>query len=157
MLVFFIDKDSFAGSFHSDPFDLKHFDLNSISAIHDGQQFPTKAFTPNFKEKLYVREYASLFKALNQNGTDCFINFPREKFEDLPIFAFNFAPDLSDGAGIVGHVNPIKRGSLRLQMHFEKALPEVINVLLYCEFDNIIEIHQDGTVHTNYFNGFPSN
>jgi hypothetical protein len=104
-----------------------------------------------------MREYMNLFKALNQHGTDCFLSLSREQFEEKPIFAFNFAPDLSDGCGMVGHVNPVKRGTLRLQLKFSKALTEAINVIAYCEFDNIIELFSDGTVLNGINNGFSTN
>jgi len=46
-----------------------------------------------------------------------------------------------------GHVNPIKRGTLRLQLKFSKALTHSINVIAYCEFDNILEVNATGEVN----------
>jgi len=66
------------------------------------------------------------------------------------MFGFNFADDGSNGCGMNGHVNPIKRGSLGLKMMFRRPLDEAINVLMYCEFDNVIEIDKDHQVTTDY-------
>ncbi len=50
----------------------------------------------------------------------------------------------------MGYVNPIKRGTLRLEMKFAEALKETINVLLYCEYDNLIEIDATRNAFTDY-------
>jgi hypothetical protein len=40
----------------------------------------------------------------------------------------------------VGTFQLIKQGNLRVEIHFAEALVETINVVLYAEFDNVIEI-----------------
>lgn len=119
-------------------------------------QYPARPYQPDFSSGNYSREYAGLFKALNQNTTDVFCSITKEQFgAGRTIFGFNFATDSSDGCGAVGHINPIKRGTLRVQLHFAKPLPHPVTVLAFCEFDNIIEIDQDRNVYLN--NGFVGN
>ena len=63
------------------------------------------------------------------------------------LFAFDLTPDLSvDG----GHFQLVKRGNLRLELHFAKALPATINVIAYAEFDNVIEIDRSRNVVFDY-------
>jgi hypothetical protein len=50
--------------FNKNPFDFSHFDVNFLSVFVDSEQIPTHPYTPNFEEGLYVREYLSLFQAL---------------------------------------------------------------------------------------------
>jgi hypothetical protein len=40
----------------------------------------------------------------------------------------------------VGAFQLIKQGNLRVEIHFVEALAETINVVLFAEFDNVIEI-----------------
>ena len=54
------------------------------------------------------------------------------------LFAFDLSADLDDG----GHFQLVKQGNLRLELHFKTALPETINVIVYAEFDNVIEVRQ---------------
>jgi hypothetical protein len=56
------------------------------------------------------------------------------------IFGFNFTPDLSDGVNANGYTSPIKHGDLSLHIRFKAPLPETVSVIVYMEFDNLIEI-----------------
>ena len=40
-----------------------------------------------------------------------------------------------------GQLHPIKTGSLRIELQFAQALAAVINVIIFAEFDNQIEIN----------------
>jgi hypothetical protein len=40
----------------------------------------------------------------------------------------------------VGAFQLIKQGNLRVEIHFAEALTATINVIMYAEFDNVIEI-----------------
>ena len=41
------------------------------------------------------------------------------------------------------HYGLIKHGNLRLEIEFAQALPATITVIVYAEFDNIVEISRD--------------
>lgn len=151
MFLFLVDNETLNGSLATDPFSFRHYDLNFLAAYVDGVQFPSRPYTPNFEKRLCTREYKELFIALNQNRTDTYCDLVKSNFTGTnPIFAFNFSPDLSNGPGSVGHVSPIQHGSLRLHLKFAKPLPESINVMMYCEFDNIIEIDSLRRATTDY-------
>ena len=55
-----------------------------------------------------------------------------------------------DQAADQSHLHPIKTGNLRLELEFATALAETINVLVYAEFDNLIEINRLREVTTDY-------
>jgi hypothetical protein len=46
--------------------------------------------------------------------------------------------------GEVGAFQLIKQGNLRVEIHFAEAMAGTINVVLYAEFDNVIEIDRNG-------------
>jgi hypothetical protein len=52
------------------------------------------------------------------------------------LFGFILTPDMSE----VGAFQLIKQGNLRVGIHFAEALTATINVIMYVEFDNVIEI-----------------
>lgn len=151
MFVMMQETEILNGTFNTDPFSFKHCDIDFMAAYIDGVQYPTRPYTPNFTDKLCTREYMELFIALNQNRTDTYATLDKETFiKDMPIFAFNFSPDLSNGPGASGHVNTVSQGSLRLRMRFKRQLTKAMNVLLYSEFDNMIEIDANRNVLTDY-------
>ena len=44
----------------------------------------------------------------------------------------------------------IKQGNLRVEIHFAEALTTTINVIMYAEFDNVIEIDSNRQVLFDY-------
>ena len=151
IFVFLVDTQTFNGSLSKDPFNFKHFDVNFACAYIDGTQYPSSPYAPDFNDGLYMREFMSLYVTLNQNRTDTYTDLDYQSFgRDKTIFAFDFAPDLSNGPGASGHANCLTNGTLRLHFRFKRQLPEAVNVLIYCEFDNMIEIDANRNAHTNY-------
>jgi len=149
--IFLVKNKAYNGAYNEDPFFFHHFDLSHIECFIDGRSYPSSAYTPNFTEGKYIREYHGFLDSLGQNFTESTITFDRLRYElGNVIFGFNFADDNSNGCGMNGHLNPIKRGSLGIKIMFRKPLPEAINVLVYCEFDNVIEIDKDHQVTTDY-------
>lgn len=143
MLVVLTDSDGYNGNPDKDPFDYGHFDLNFIAAYVNGIQYPQSAYKPNFDQDLYLQCYQGFTSALNQDNYDAICTLDREKYKDNPIFAFNFAPDLSNGVTSTGHVNLQEYGNLRLQLRFSSKLAKTINVICYLQYDRIIEIDKD--------------
>ena len=142
--VAFVNHAAFNGSFKLNPYNYQNFGLCYLSFYLDGIQTPEKPFTPDFTNNLYVREYLSLFEATNQDNIDSCITIKREDFpKGNNIFAVNFQPDLTSGCGSSGHVNPIKSGTLRLQVRFKEALRDTITALIYLDYDTILEINRE--------------
>jgi hypothetical protein len=141
MFVMLVDTAAYNGHFEKDPFEFKHYNCNFCAVYMNSMQYPTKAYTPDFEKGLFVREYMKLMQALDQNGTDVYTDLTLEKFgKNHTLFAFDFAPDLSNGPGASGHANIMMDGVLRLALRFNKQTPETINVLMYCEFDECFGI-----------------
>ncbi|XP_074596510.1 uncharacterized protein F54H12.2-like [Brevipalpus obovatus] len=149
-----VDNDAFIGVAGKDPLKFEHFNVNHIAVYLDGVQFPSRPYTPDFANDSFYREYLGLYQTLNQISPDPTFTLTPEKYKEGDIlFGFNFAPDLSDGCGVIGHLNPIRRGSLRVDLKFKRPLPNSITVVLYCEFDNLIEINSERQVSTDFRNG----
>lgn len=141
VFIMMVDNEAFNGSYSTDAFRFEHFNLCHLATYMNGIQYPSRAFQPDFENDLYVREYMSLFKALNQNTTDTLINIDMNTFKRCrAIFAINYSPDLSNGMGAAGHASPQQFGPLSVHLKFKKALAKPINVIVYCEYDTIIEI-----------------
>jgi hypothetical protein len=148
-----VENDAFSGSYSKDPFNFKPAGLNHLCAYIDGVAYPSQPYQPNFDKGSYLREYLGLFDALNQNGTETTCTLDKATYKtSKAIFGFNFSNDLSNGVGMDGHANLIKRGTLRLQLKFSAALENAMNVIAYCEFDNVIEINGNGEVFSNIIN-----
>ena len=142
--VVFVEHAAFNGSYLHNPYNYQNFGLCHLAFYLNGVQYPEKPFTPDFSNGLYVREYFSLFEATNQDTIDSCITIKRKDFTNgNNIFAVNFNPDLSSGCCAIGHVNPLKFGSLRLQVRFKNPLEKTITALVYLDYDCLLEINKD--------------
>ena len=151
IMIMMVASDAFNGSVKKDPFKFDHYKVNRLTCYINGQSYPAHGMQPDFDKNIYLKEFNALYQALNQNGTDNLIEIDRTKFKDeYPIFVFNFTPDLSSGPGADGHVNLIKRGELRIHIKFAEALKEPVTLLMFSEYDSLIQIDGEGTVRTSY-------
>jgi hypothetical protein len=64
------------------------------------------------------------------------------------LYAFDLTPDMSDD----GHFNLTRDGSVRIDMKFGTALAQTINVIVYAEFENVIEIDRNRAIIFDYSN-----
>lgn len=143
LFVTVVSNNAFIGDYESDPFVFTNYDCNYCCCFVNGIQYPSKAYTPDYDNGVYMRPFTAIFTETNQTVGNVTSTITRESFPVKHcIYAFNFSADLSEGCHS-GHVNMIKTGTLRIEMHFKKALSETVNILTYAEFDKIYEIPMD--------------
>ena len=81
--------------------------------------------------------YQTLFQGTNNLHKDQGIRIDREDFAPgYTLFAFDLWPDASDEA----HLNLVRHGSERLELQFQTALPNTANLIVYGEWDSMLEI-----------------
>ena len=142
-----LETGAFNGKAELNPYNFKNFDIDFIAVYWDGKQVPTKPLKPDFENGLYARSYASLFSATGLMNTDQGNNISSSDYaKGYTLFGFDLSSDLSHGA----HFHLLKTGSLRLEINFKNALPATINVIVYGEFQNIIEIDKARNVIVDY-------
>ena len=141
-------NSAFNGHYTQNPFFFRHLDLNFLALYIDGQQVPGKPLQPNFDSRSYTRCYSSLFTSTGQFYQDegnalTWDDYPR----GYTLYAFDLTPDLAQGGA---YFNLVKSGNVRLEMRFNTALPETVNVVVYCEFENIMQIDRARNVLFDY-------
>lgn len=149
IIVGCVDNEAFHGSYAKSPFEFNHFDLNFIGTYVDGQPMPHNPLEINFAQKNYIRAYQSLFLGTEKMGEDRGIYISREEYPNgYALYAFDLSPDLCNGE----HINLIKHSNLRLEMKFSKPLAQTICVIVYAEFENLIEINKSRNVLYDFGN-----
>lgn len=151
MFLVLVTNDALNGSFSHDLFSYKHHNLNYAAAFVDGVQFPSAAYQPNFEEGLYVREFMALYRALDQNGSDTYLELSYADYlKDRIVIPFQLSPDCSNGAGAEGHLSPSNIGTLRMDIRFKKPVTTPLNAILLCQFDDMIELDEHQNVKTSF-------
>lgn len=143
-----VDSAAFNGSLNLNPYNFEHFDYNYLALYLDSVQIPAKPLTPDFANNQYTRSYYTLFEGTGvyfaDTGNGISLN---EYAEGYCLAAFDLTPDLSCNEP---HWNIIKSGSLRAEIRFEKPLPKTITLIIFAEFDNVIEVDKNRNIIIDY-------
>ena len=143
-----VTNEEFNGSYASNPFRFQHFRLSKLDVTCDGHNIYGRPFEPNFNDDQYLRSYMSLYQALSSQNQVQNCNISLQDYKDGYCFwGFDLTPD--QGAD-QNHLHPLKTGNLRLELQFARALDYTLNVIVYAEFDNLIEINGLREVTTDY-------
>jgi len=144
-----VDNRAFNGDITLNPFDFKHCDLNFLSIHLDGQQVPWAPLKPSFSNDTYVRAFFTQFSSGEGINSDTGNTVDRKEFKHgHTLYCFDLTPDLSSSSG--HHFSVARRGNLRVEMGFDKVLPFTGNVIVYSEFESIIEIDGERKVTHDY-------
>lgn len=144
-----VDNDAFNGSYEKNPFNFKHFNLTQLKVYMDGQQHYVRPLELNFDARQYITGYMSLFSGTGMHYSDEGNGINRDEYgQGYTLYAFDLTPDLAEA----DHFNLIKEGNIRVDMKFSAPLANTINVIVYAEFENVIEIDRSRNVLFDYTN-----
>lgn len=89
-----------------------------------------------------------MFASTGINFGDSGNNITREEYADgFALIGFDLTEDLGASEN---HWSLPRQGSLRIDLQFEKPLSEAIVVILYAEFDSLLEIDSERNVFVDY-------
>jgi hypothetical protein len=131
MLIGFVSNKAFKGDLSSNPFNFQHFSITNMAIFVDGVQVPSIAYSPDFDNNLYMREFGSLYRYINQFEGVPQTVISHDDYKKLyPLFAFDLSPDGSLGAE-TGTLSLIKRGTIRVDVKFRSTLPETSEMIVF--------------------------
>lgn len=132
LVVGMVTATSFNGTYDSNPFDFRHFDLRSLAVYLDDESVPGRPIKTNFKALSFLEGYNSLFSSDDEDGT--FISR-----EDYPagytLYMFRLAPDHAPH-----HIPFTSRGNVRLSGNFGTALAENVTLIVYAQFPALMTV-----------------
>ena len=67
--------------------------------------------------------------------------------QGFALYAFDLTPDMAEGS----HVDPIKHGSIRMDIHFTTPFAETVNMIVYAEYNNVIQIDRARNVIKDFY------
>ncbi|GFY34301.1 uncharacterized protein F54H12.2 [Trichonephila clavipes] len=144
IIIACVDNDAFNGNYKKSPFEFKHYDVNFIGVYVDGQPVPHQPLELDFEKGNYIQAYNNLF--LNSEG----LHLSRSEFSKgySLFFLFDLSPDLCEGE----HFNLIRHSNLRVELKFNKALNETVSLIVFAEFESLIEINKTRNVLFDFGN-----
>lgn len=147
-IIGFVSNDRVNGDFKLNPYNFTHFNFNYLALFVDSAQVPSKPLTPDFENKLYARNYNTLFSDSGIFFSDAGNGVSYTEYPNgYCLTVFDLTPDLSCREQ---HWNIIRSGTLRFEVRFAKPLVQTVTAIVYSEFDNLIEIGQNRTVSLDF-------
>ena len=118
----------------------------------DGEEkFPLKC---NFETGRIAEAYMSRFSSTEKVFKDKVIDVTREDYANgYLLFYFGyllFYFDLTLDLGESDHFSLIKSGNVRLAINFAEELVRTINVIVYVEFQNVLEVDKNRNIFCDY-------
>ncbi|KAK3745933.1 hypothetical protein QZH41_003069 [Actinostola sp. cb2023] len=151
VVVAMVDSDSFNGSYTKNPFAFKLYQANSVTLTIDGEMIPFQPITLKLtqaKETNFMEAYQSLFSGTGRLFADSGIDIGRGDYnKGYGILVFDLTPDL---CGSSNHFNQKQKGNVSLEIQFTTGLPNAVNLIVYGEFESIVEIDYSRHVTFDY-------
>lgn len=139
---------AFNGSQNFSPFNFKPYDLQELSIIAGGQQYPTPAYSMNFSRGQYIRPYLDLLDSL---GVSLSANTPGITPHDFrdgwTLFVVSLSPSAEDCSGAF---ELVRGGTTTIHLRFGTSIPaDGVELIVLAEFDQVISIDRDRRVFTD--------
>jgi hypothetical protein len=134
LVVALLAGDAYSGSYTKNPYNFANYSLNSLGFYIDSNPSPHKPYTLNFDEAtqgqgIFANAYLALF------GDKRGLNFGNDiEMRDFTAGYAIYKFDLGEEEHIV------RKGNTRLELAFDKKLPNVVTVVVYAHFPNILRI-----------------
>ena len=147
-----VDTEAYNGSYRTNTFDFKHHNLTQVGVYVDGEQIPRKPLFLKFDEaggQNFIAGFQSRFCGIGNLSQDTGNQVTRSNYgQGYTLFAFDLTPDHCPE----DHFERIKQGNLRVELHFAQPLANTVNLIIYAEFQNMIEINRNRNVLYDYTN-----
>jgi hypothetical protein len=144
LVLCMVNNESLNGSFHRNPFNFQHYGVNFVEVSVDGESVPGRGLQVKFgnheEDGNYIDGYLSMTRGVLMGQEEHSIT--REDYNSgYTFFVFELEPELIPDKDNDDEFWPIvKRGNLRIQLHFDYALPETISVIAYGIFPRILKV-----------------
>ena len=147
VVIGIVKNQNFVGDYKSNPFDFAHHFVRSVCVSHEGEYTSAKKLKVNFEKRQYIEGYQSLFQVSGKHLVDAGFDFTRNDYR-LGYALFGF--DQTATLGNLDHFEPTKRGSLKIEIEFQKPLETTVTVIVFADFENVLSIDKFRNVLKQY-------
>ena len=152
MIVGLLEAKAFNGDRNYYPYAFQKFGLETIKQIVRGEEYPYETLqlngTNGTKDSLsfFIFVLARGARKKNQPTMLKYTDWGQNK--NCTLFMFD---NVASGDADSSNLNPRQSGDLQLQLKFHAAPGKVITVIIYGEFENLLEIDKFGGVLYNIY------
>jgi hypothetical protein len=139
IIIGLVENEAFQGSFKSNPFNFKTFNLKSIDLIIDDKAFNIKL---DYDSNSYIQAYEKLMNGLNIFGIRGNSVSRKDFAKGNSLYFFDLRPIKSCN----GEHNLIKSAIINIQLEFKTKTQNIINMIVLEEYENQLNIDKKSKV-----------
>lgn len=133
---------AFYGDYTKNPFNFKHYNMESLHLTRDGENIMFEKMEFSFKNEKVLKEYMSLYQSNNMLGKNASLPITFEEFQHgYTHFQWNLSDDRQGK-----NASPAQTANLCLTFKFEQPTPEPITMIFYGIVDGSVLIYGDQSV-----------
>jgi hypothetical protein len=144
VIMFMVDVGAYEGDYVKNPFEFKHNGLNYLVLYKNGAPCPAQPYQPDFTNDKFLDCWDDMQQCLelwNSNKTN---GITLEKYKGgFTFFAWDLSPEK---AGSASNFSVLQQGTLNIEVKFREALTTNVNLFVYGETKQLVEIDFQGNV-----------
>ena len=151
VIIGMVSNEIYNGKKKESPYQFSHYNLSNVELSIDGENVCGTPMSLDFTDSKYMRAYHGLFHAFNKSYTDSGLDITYTDYaKNYTLLCFDLT---ADGCGNSNsHLELVRQGNLRFKMNFDTALTKTINIIVYGEFESLMEITHSRQVLLDYKN-----
>lgn len=149
IVIGMVETLAYHGRRDKNPFNFRHFGLREIGLYKDGTPYPRPLVKLDMENHECAEAYHNFMSSLNGAYSRNVPSITMSEYkEGYTLFSYDMSPDQ------MGSIHPGSmlnmNSNIRLEMKFEKPVSTNITLLVYSEYDHLMEIHRDRRVTIDY-------
>lgn len=152
-----LENDRFVGTGMASPFKFNPLNVRTIYVTVNGQRYPDQGsyetdWSDTTTDIPHLESYLKMFQELAQDTSNPTINITLDEYKNSgkTIYAYNFAPIYLSAGVTSGCTVPLQKGNLRVDITFSTAPTSALTLLVYAEWDGLIQIDAKREIVTNW-------
>ena len=150
LIIGIVRNDAYNGQYNLNPMDFSPYHLSQLSIVINGRSLMASPLSPDFNEAGGNMQYTQAYNTLFSGTDTLFHNFgsnisKADYKKGYTLYAFKLSEDFGDD-----YFGMKKEGNVQVNIKFSKATEYTLNVILYQEYLNILDIDKNRLVSFDY-------
>jgi len=150
VIIAMVQHGAYHGSYATNPFNFQNFGVEEVQLTAAGKQYPPMPLRMDFANNQYMQAFHMIYDAMGSPTGEhgCGITYEQFK-EGYTLLCFDLSADSSASSGYFQLVND---GTMELQIRFTNPIANAtgVKIIIYKEFDNILNIDRFRACHMDY-------
>jgi len=150
VILAMVTHTAYHGGYPINPFNFQHFNVSEVQLTVAGKQYPPMPLQMDFANNRFMEAFHMLYDAMGSVSSEHGCGITYEQFKNgYTLLCFDLSADSSASSG---YFQLVQEGTIELQMRFSDVINALhgIKLIIYKEFDNVLNIDRFRSCHMDY-------